>query len=170
MTTAATAPARKPAELDDVVEAFESAWRSHGSAPLSEFLPEPGDPEYASVLCELVRVDLDLHWSNGNQIGLDTYIREFTVLNERRDILSQIAFEEYRQRVQAGIIVSPDEYRLRYDVDISKWPAPEKMKSHKSKTHDAYPQTRVVSEQDFVPGPPYASAHRSAKTIAGNIE
>src|SRR5260221_7617872 len=138
--TIATAKARKPAELDDRVEAFESAWRSHGAAPLSEFLPAPQDPEYVSVLCELVRVDLDLHWSKGQPVGLDTYIREFTVLNERRDVLSQIAFEEYRQRVQAGQMVTPDEYQLRYHVDITEWPAPGNLKHAADHEHDAYPQ------------------------------
>jgi serine/threonine protein kinase/Flp pilus assembly protein TadD len=167
--TTATAAARKPAELDDVVEAFESAWRSHGAAPLSEFLPEPQDPEYVSVLCELVRVDLDLHWSNGQPVGLDTYIREFTVLNERRDVLSEIAFEEYRQRMQAGHMVTPEEYQLRYHVDVTAWPAPGKLKHLADKEHDAYPQTRVVGDGDFVADLPYHSG-RGAKTIAGKIE
>ena len=149
--TTAIATARKPAELDDLVEAFESAWRSHGSAPLSEFLPKPDDPDYMSVLCELVRVDLDLHWSSGQPVNLDTYIRTFTILNERRDVLSQIAFEEYRQRVFAGHMVTPEEYQLRYHVDVTEWPAPGSLKRNADKEHDAYPQTRVVDEGDFSP-------------------
>src|SRR5438132_3787989 len=165
--TIATANVRKPAELNDVVEAFESAWRSHGSAPLSEFLPQPEDPEYMSVLCELVRVDLDLHWSNGQPVKLDTYIREFTVLSDRRDVLSQIAYEEYRQRVFAGHMVTPDEYQLRYHVDVTTWPAPGKLKraAAADKDHDAYPQTRVVDEGDFSPDLPGRAGRRTARTV-----
>jgi len=169
MMTLSLANAPKSVELNDLVEAFESAWRSHGSAHLSEFLPPPDAPEYASVLCELVRVDLDLHWSAGHPVGVDTYIRDFTILNERRDVLSEIAFEEYRQRVLAGELVSPDEYMVRFQVDVSAWPAPDLMKGLPAKKHDAYPQTRVVGEHDF-PAGGYADDKVGPKTIAGNIE
>src|SRR5262245_9268482 len=102
---------RPTGELESLVEAFESAWRSHGSARLDDFLPPADDPTYPNAVCELVRVDLDLHWSHGQPRSLDTYVHHFTVLVERPELLSQVAFEEYRQRVLADHPVTPDEYR-----------------------------------------------------------
>src|SRR6516225_3945575 len=87
-----------PLELEERVEAFESAWNQAGSANPVDFLPPSDHPSYRAILCELVRVDLELHWTHRQFKRVEDYLRDFPILRHDPDLLQQIAFEEYRQR------------------------------------------------------------------------
>jgi serine/threonine protein kinase len=88
--------------LHGFVDAFESAWRRQGHAEPAEFLPPPGHPLYRQVLCELLRVDLELHWSAGRPKRVEDYRAQFPALFEDIDAVREIALEECRLRRQAG--------------------------------------------------------------------
>ena len=109
-----------PLDLEERVEAFESEWKRAGLANPAEFLPPASHPSFRSILCELVRVDLELHWTRGQPKRIEDYVRDFPILREDRELLQQVAFEEYRQRLQAGEFVHAGEYAERFDVDAGE--------------------------------------------------
>lgn len=109
-------------DLDAIVEAYESA-RTRGPANLSEFLPDTGHELYATVLRELVRLDLEYGWKQGRPRRLEEYQRDFPVLFQERAAVQELAFEEYRLRCQGGESPSQFEYQRRYQVNTSAWPA-----------------------------------------------
>ncbi|HEV3143378.1 MAG TPA: serine/threonine-protein kinase [Gemmataceae bacterium] len=112
-----------PPELEERVEAFESEWSRAGIANPADFLPPSSHPSFRPILCELVRVDLELHWTCGKPKRIEDYVRDFPQLREDRDLLQEIAFEEYRQRLQTGEPVHRAEYAERFDVDVDAWPS-----------------------------------------------
>jgi serine/threonine protein kinase/tetratricopeptide (TPR) repeat protein len=110
--------------LDDYVEAFESAYHEQGGADLRSFLPPPEDPLHRSVLCELIRIDLEYGWESNRPRSLDDYRRDFPDVFDNPESVQEIAFEEYRLRRRAGQAPSPLEYAKRYGVNTDGWPAP----------------------------------------------
>jgi serine/threonine protein kinase/tetratricopeptide (TPR) repeat protein len=112
-------------ELDGFLAAYEAVQQRQGQANLAEFLPSPDHPLYRKVLCELVRLDLEYGWERGQPRELAEYQRLYPELNQDRESLRAIAFEEYRLRRQAGENPSPDEYRQRFGISTGGWPKPE---------------------------------------------
>ena len=88
-------------ELDDFVRAFEQAYSRDGHAEIAKFLPPRDHPLYATVLCELIRLDLEFGWERGCPKTLSEYQRVFPELQRDRDALRAIAFEEDRVRRHA---------------------------------------------------------------------
>ena len=72
---------------------------ANGWADLKAFLPEPENPFYMDVLCELVRVDLEYSYDKRQPRSLEDYKR-CDSLNCFRDPerANDIAFEESRLR------------------------------------------------------------------------
>src|SRR5438132_10561319 len=103
-------------DLHGLVDAFESAWRRAGSAEVADYLPAPDHPLYRQVLCEIVRVDLDLHWSSGRPKRLEEYQRAYPALFDDPDAVRQIALEECRLRRQAGEEPDLDDYLRRFGL------------------------------------------------------
>lgn len=121
----ATAPPELALELDSRIAAFERAWMTQGDASISAYLPGENHPYYLDVLCEAIRCDLELRWSRHCPRRLDDYRNEFPAAFSENRRLSELAYEEYRQRLQAGEPVTAGEYRERYGIDNSDWPTPE---------------------------------------------
>src|SRR5438105_2191643 len=110
--------------LDACVAAFEEAHARQGDADPAAFLPPADHPLHLPVLCELVRVDLELGWTRCRPTPLDDYRRRFPALFADADCTQAVAFEEYRLRRQAGERPAPAEYQAHFGVDTSDWPAP----------------------------------------------
>jgi serine/threonine protein kinase/predicted Zn-dependent protease len=110
-------------ELDNFIQAYEAAQSRGEAGDLGAFLPEAGHPLYLAVLCELVRVELEFGWQQGRPRPLEEYQRRFPELFRDPRGLQEVTFEEYRLRHQAGERPSADEYRQRFGVDTSGWPA-----------------------------------------------
>ncbi len=110
--------------LNDFVEAYEAA-RSRGDRPdLTEFLPAPGHPLRPTVLRELVRVELEYQWEQGETASARHYLRLFPELRDDPRALRDIAFEEYRLRQQAGENPSPDDYPELFGSGATPGPQP----------------------------------------------
>jgi eukaryotic-like serine/threonine-protein kinase len=122
-----------PPELEERIEAFESAQVRHGEADIAEFLPPAENAYYLRMLGELARIDLEYHWKRGTQKRPEDYRRLFPRLFEDRDTLRGVAYEEYRLRRQAGEEPSPAEYQQRFGMTIGFWPRPRA----RSRTPDA---------------------------------
>ena len=92
---------RRWSSVDEVVEAYESAQERDGRAELSEFVPPADHPEYLTILCELVRVDLEYGWRRGRPSPLETYQERFPDLFRDAGRAQEITYEESRLRQQA---------------------------------------------------------------------
>jgi serine/threonine protein kinase/lipoprotein NlpI len=110
-------------ELDRFLAAYEAAQQREGKADLTEFLPPADHSLYRTVLCELIRLDLEYGWERGQPRDLVEYQLLFPELNQDRESLQAIAFEEYRLRRQAGENPSLHEYRQRFGISTTGWPA-----------------------------------------------
>jgi serine/threonine protein kinase len=120
-------PTEFAADLDQWVASFENRWHATGKAVLSEHLPPRHHPLFERVLTELVCVDLEKHWEAGRRKRLDEYRYDFPELFANAELLQQAAFEEYRQRTQAGEPCTVEEYRLFAGIDTSNWPVQESL-------------------------------------------
>ena len=108
--------------LDRHVERFEAAGGPGGPADLGAHLPPADHPGYLDILCELVRVDLELRRDAGDRPELEDYRRRFPDLFADPRRAGEVAFEDYRLRRQAGEPASPEDYRRRLGVDPGGWP------------------------------------------------
>ena len=48
--------------VDGAVQRLEKAWQSVPTAPLSQFVPPPEDPQREQVLVTLIKVDQEYRW------------------------------------------------------------------------------------------------------------
>jgi eukaryotic-like serine/threonine-protein kinase len=110
--------------IDQYARAFESDRARQGPVDLGRYLPAPGHPLYRAVVRELVRIDLEFGWSEGRPRPLDDYRARYPEVFRDPAAFQDIAFEEYRQRLERGEPTDPAEYARRYGVDPSEWPAP----------------------------------------------
>jgi eukaryotic-like serine/threonine-protein kinase len=118
-----TAP-RRLEVIDQYARAFETDRSRHGQVDMSGYLPAPGHPFYAAVVRELVRIDLEFGWSEDRPCPLDDYRTRFPDVFREPAALREIAFEEYRQRLERGEPTEPAEYARRYGLDPAGWPEP----------------------------------------------
>jgi serine/threonine protein kinase/Tfp pilus assembly protein PilF len=113
--------ATKVSELDDFVERFEAAVADGLPADPLDFAPKSQHPEYEQIVAELIRVDLERSFG-GRSRSLTEYAQRFPCVLNNAQRLSEIAFEEYRVRLNAGEPVTPNDYHGEYGIDIGQWP------------------------------------------------
>ena len=116
------APLARAAALAHLIDAFEDALARDSASDPGLFLPPPGHPLRHEVLGELIRIDLEHAWTGGRPKRLAEYRDRFPAVFETMGVLSEVAFEEYRQRRLHGEATSPEEYRAAYGIDTSEWP------------------------------------------------
>src|SRR5581483_6816232 len=85
-------------ELDGFLAAFEAEAVRGGEPDPADFLPPKAHPRYATVLREIVRVDLEFAWDRGEGRRLECYRDRFPDLFKDPAGLREIAHEEYRLR------------------------------------------------------------------------
>lgn len=112
------------AVMDSVIESFERKRSHNRSVSLRDFLPAADTADFSQVLTELIRVDLEYSWAEGQPRSLEDYLADFPQIEDDRLALSAIAFEEYRLRQQAGESPSAAEYHRRYRINTRDWPIP----------------------------------------------
>jgi serine/threonine protein kinase/tetratricopeptide (TPR) repeat protein len=83
-------------ELEEFVDAFETAQVRHGQANLADFLPPAEHPNRRDVALELVRVDLEYRWRRGDLCSPDSYRARLPDLFDDLDAVQQIEFEVER--------------------------------------------------------------------------
>ncbi|MCA9264913.1 MAG: serine/threonine protein kinase, partial [Planctomycetales bacterium] len=113
-------------DLDSYVDAFETAILQSGleskSIDYRQYLPDVTSPIYLDVAGEVVRIDLETRWSRGEHVTVESYRPHVTELFADTDSLSELLFEEYRQRYLAGTPVPRHQYAERYGISTSSWP------------------------------------------------
>ena len=125
-------------DVNEVVEAFESALARDGEAEVDAFEPPSDHPDRLAILCELVRVDLEVRRDRGEPRRLEEYLARFPHLAEQPDLLDAMAFEEYRLRLRAGESPTPAEYADRFGVEGGNWLQAEASSDDPSSRPDGY--------------------------------
>ncbi len=97
---------------EELIEAFESAWRGGQQPAVHEFVRGDGDFR-RKLLIELVHTDLEFRAKSGEAVRVETYLASFPELAcDRQTTLDLIAAEyEFRRRRSA---VSIAEYQTRF--------------------------------------------------------
>lgn len=108
-------------DVDDVVDAYETARSRDGHATIADHLPPAGHPRYLAILCELIRVELEYDWQGHVAKPLEHYRTIYPALFEDPDLVQDMAYEEYRLRLQAGDRPATGEYERRFGVDELAW-------------------------------------------------
>lgn len=110
------------ASIDSVIESFERQRRRQSHARLGDYLPAQDSREYQTILTELIRVDMEFSWSEGQPRPLESYLEEYPQLRSDASALEAIAYEEYRLKLQSGETPSAAEYHRRYRINTRDWP------------------------------------------------
>ncbi|HEY1379419.1 MAG TPA: serine/threonine-protein kinase [Gemmataceae bacterium] len=107
-------------EREKYIEAFEAARAADPAADFAPFLPPPDHPLFVPVLEELVRIDLEHHWLQGDPRWLEDYLRRFPQLLEASASVRTLAFEEFRLRRRVGQSPTAEEYKQRFGIDPAR--------------------------------------------------
>lgn len=110
-------------DLESRIAAFERAFARNSRVDPADYLPPEDHPQYRQMLAEILRVDLELRWARRIPQTIESYLARFPILQTDPHLLGQLAFEEYRQRRQAGENVSPEEYCRHFGLAWEHWPA-----------------------------------------------
>lgn len=97
-------------ELDSFVARLEKAYATAGQCidlgkaiRLIDFVPDKSHPQYAKILCELIRVDMELSAIASNVRTLGYYQNQFSELFEDGSIIQELEFEQQRiERIVCG--------------------------------------------------------------------
>ena len=136
--------ARRPADLDELLDRFEQSWRQDSPPEIEEFLAAAGGPDAAplrrKLLTELMRIDLWYRWRRSGaakpavdlaetrrpeatEVGpqslpsrpmLEDYSRKYTDLGPPEDTPLELIGEEYRVRRSWGAAPDHESYRMRF--------------------------------------------------------
>ncbi|NOX53926.1 MAG: protein kinase, partial [Planctomycetes bacterium] len=107
--------------IDRAVEELEIAWQSGRPIALAEWVPPPGDRLREPILVELIKVDQEFRWRNGEPKPLEEYLREWPELAHQPALVTELVQAECVNRAVAGEEPpSGGELRSRFpDLEIS---------------------------------------------------
>lgn len=112
----------REATWDSIIESYELQRKGDSAIRLEDYLPDSNTPDFLPILEELIRVDLELSYQEGTAKTLEEYLSHFPMLRKSLRSIEAIGYEEYRQKLLAGIQVNPESYHSMYGIDISQWP------------------------------------------------
>ncbi len=148
-----TPSAARSREAHDILEAFEAAHARSGQADLDQFVPSATHPERLAILAELIRIDMEYGWERGTPTSLEEYRQRYPEIFAAADMLQELAFEEYRLRLQAGERPTRVEFAERFGVLVGDWP--------EFTATVVVPEARASQDQG---GPPTADLIQAART------
>ncbi len=109
--------------LDEMIDRYEAALvkSQWDVVDVRQYLPSAANAEYWSALVELLRIRMEHAFQQNPTQGVEHCVREFPGLLQRSELLTELAYEEFRLRQNAGQSVSAAEYQERWDIDTSSW-------------------------------------------------
>lgn len=152
-----TDPIHSTNDFDRLIGDFERAWQRMGEAEPAAFLPSRDHPAFQRIATELLCIDMEMRWSRGSPRSLEQYRHAYPDALGNTAVLREVAFEEYRQRIIAGVSGKEQEYRNRYGVETENWP-----RSAKTITPVAEGRTEIVELNPGVDGLPRTTEIRAA--------
>jgi serine/threonine protein kinase/tetratricopeptide (TPR) repeat protein len=114
-------------EIERFASAFEKARAESPDLSPERYFPDRLHGDYESIAVELLRIDLEWRWQQGQPLSLENYCERYPdILSDARR-LTLLAFEDYRQRCEAFIDVDREKYALDYGVDVGSWAEPDQV-------------------------------------------
>ncbi len=107
--------------LEDFLESYELVRRQGRPLSLGAFAPPLGHPQRRESIVELVSVDMEYSWAQGQGNRVEDYQTLFPDDLRGGECLQQVAFEEYRLRRLAGECVARREYVERLAIPTDSW-------------------------------------------------
>jgi hypothetical protein len=86
-------------ELESRIDAFEAAKVKDRTTSVRSFLPDACDARYAPLFMELLRVDLEYSWEDGQREILQAYSQEFPDFFADASRLSALAKPSSRRNI-----------------------------------------------------------------------
>jgi eukaryotic-like serine/threonine-protein kinase len=106
--------------LNDVLLDFEKSWSSDDDYLKLQIASRRLDQQLHAV-AELIRVDIDLRYSNNQSVNIRRYFDQFPGLLERNDFGRAIAFEDYRSRRSLKLPVQQSRWSWIPGIDQEPW-------------------------------------------------
>src|SRR5262245_22877757 len=100
--------------LDDVLDAFESAWQRSPAPPLEAHLPAPGHPAREEAPVALACIDLERRLKAGLGARVEDYLGRFPELGSDPEAVAKLVLLEYEHRRRAVPGCDPDEVLRRF--------------------------------------------------------
>src|SRR4051812_31089851 len=107
-------------EIGERGSAFRAA-RARAAVELTAFLPARDHPLFRKTRLEILRLDLEFAWREGQRRLLLDYIGVFPDLLEDRAAIKALALAEFRLRSLAGEDPSTTEYEWHYGLTAADW-------------------------------------------------
>lgn len=98
----------------DAVRHFTAAWDRSDRPPVLEYLGSSCGAQRASLAADLIRVDLERRSQLGEDVCVDTYLRDVPELRDADVELVALILDEHSIRTASGEVVAIDEYARRF--------------------------------------------------------
>lgn len=108
-------------ELEEMIDRFEAARQESSHVDVADYFPARHHPQFDALALELLRVDMEYAWTDGQRSLVRSYCQRFPDLLSTPDRLSPLAFEEYRLRRDAGEIVDRHDYAREFGLNVDAW-------------------------------------------------
>jgi serine/threonine protein kinase len=128
-------------QLQSLADQFESAWRKSDMPDLNPFLPPADSPLRLVALQELIKVDLEMCWRNGQDRKLEQYLGSFPELGTIQTLEPRLIYEEYRVRRRYGDRPELSSYEQRFP---DQFPQVRQIIEHEVTRHEV---TRLAEKQ-----------------------
>ncbi len=89
-------------KFQELADRFHAARQAGQSTDLEQFLPPAGTPIRRLALRELVLIDLETRWRQGQLISLEHYLERFPELGPAEALPVKLIYEEYQVRHRHG--------------------------------------------------------------------
>lgn len=131
-----------PGNLEQILLDFDQNWNSDRLAALVKQLPTD-DSVRGTFLIELIKIDLERHWQQGQHPIIESYLQQFPELGTTETVSTELLFAEYQVRRQFG-------EKAPMKAMIQRFPSQEKqLRQLASKNRSS----RSVSRQALRPTP-----------------
>ena len=92
---------------------FDQRWEDGLLANRADQIP-PGSSWRLPALAEMVKIDLERQWARGQEISLESYLKQYPELGRPDDVSADLIQAEYEVRKQFGAPVALDDYLRRF--------------------------------------------------------
>jgi tetratricopeptide (TPR) repeat protein/tRNA A-37 threonylcarbamoyl transferase component Bud32 len=101
-------------ECERCCRRFEAAWQEQARPPLDDFLPVQNGAYRDAVLAELVHLDLEFRLRAGDDVRVESYLRQYPQLGNSADVVLELIEEEFTLRQETDRDLSPTEFIERF--------------------------------------------------------
>ena len=103
-------------DLEAVLLSFDLSWSETKLAELVLSLPLAGDPLRLATLIELIKIDIERQWQNGQQLRVEDYLARYPELGTPATVAVELLQAEFEVRQQFGVATDVGDFATRFPV------------------------------------------------------